>query len=410
MSRGPIRLKAVVERLRVSQRALGRTADMSPTAVNAALNLNAWPVRANRQRIQDAWLELCRKAGASDADLSQAFELAARQPLQKAKRPTSGKTKAASHPTSITKESHDMLAKQSLTRQAMAHFELFTNPFDGEVTSSDEMFSSPDIAYCREVCWQAAMHARFCAIVGESGAGKTTLLGDLQERILVEDRKIHVIKPSVLGMEDGETTGKPLKQGDVMDALIWTLQPGAAPKQKMEARSRQLEELLITSQKAGFRHLLVIEEAHALPTATLRHFKRLLELRYGRNPLLGVVLLGQPELLQKLNTTRHDMREVVQRCEIVELPPLDTHLRTYLQVRAQRAQKRVDELFADDLAVAAIEKRLTVSKRVRDASAVREAKASMVYPLAVNNLVTAAMNRAAEVGVPRLTSELILSI
>ncbi len=46
--------------------------------------------------------------------------------------------------------------------------------------------------------------------------------------------------------------------------------------------------------------LLVIEEAHGLPTATLKHLKRFFELEDGFKKLLGIVLIGQTELRMNL--------------------------------------------------------------------------------------------------------------
>ena len=48
-----------------------------------------------------------------------------------------------------------------------------------------------------------------------------------------------------------------------------------------------------------------------LPIPTLKHLKRLHErMRMGRRPMLGILLLGHPELEDKLN--RFDVREVSQ--------------------------------------------------------------------------------------------------
>jgi type II secretory pathway predicted ATPase ExeA len=295
-----------------------------------------------------------------------------------------------------------LLRKQSLSAEARKAFSLFNSPFDGEVTSSAEMFLSTDIRYCREASWNAAKHGRFIAIVGESGAGKTTILGDLEDRIAQDKSEIVVIKPSVLGMEDNDIRGKTLKMGGILDSIVYTLDPTSTPRRTMEAKTRQVRQLLTESIKAGNTHLLVIEESHSLPVSTLRQLKRLHEERMGRKPLLGILLLGQPELGMKLDEKRHDLREVVQRCEVATLEPLDTELEKYVAHRLAREGRKVDELFEKD-AFEAMRARFIIRKK--DGS--RERTLSLLYPLAVNNFLTAALNLAAEIGAPKVSGDVV---
>ena len=90
------------------------------------------------------------------------------------------------------------------------------------------------------------------------------------------------------------------------------------------------------------------------------------------------------------------MREVVQRCEIVTLEPLtDGRLAGYLKHKFERAGADIAQIM-DAAAVDAVAARLTIRSRSTQGS--RET--SLLYPLAVNNLVIAAMNKAAELGMP----------
>ena len=60
-----------------------------------------------------------------------------------------------------------------------------------------------------------------------------------------------------------------------------------------------------------------------MPKATLKHLKRFSEIKDGLSPMLSVVMIAQPELRKRLSVNDPDIREVAQRCDIVELPPLD---------------------------------------------------------------------------------------
>ena len=409
----PLRLKRVSERLHLGVRTLASAAGIGSTPMHRLLNNSKWPVRSKRKTIEDGIRAALIDAGARPSELSHVFEsvVPACKPGQAKKGATAkGATDAAAYspaPRQQDQENDDMvIPKQPLSHEARRAFELMTNPFDGEVSNFEEMFQNTEFRYCREACWQAALHGRFVAVMGESGAGKTTLLGDLRERIASERRQVVLAMPSVLGMEDNDKAGKTLKANGIMDAIIYTLDTLETPKRTMEAKTRQVQRMLEDSAKAGNVHLLLIEEAHALPINTLKHLKRLHELRMGRRPLLGILLLGQTkELRAKLNENRHDVREVVQRCEVVELMPLDGDLKSYLQTRLKRVGKTVADLM-DEAAVDAVRARLTVSG-TRPGNV---PMLSMVYPLAVNNFMTAALNTAASLGAPRLTRDVVMGV
>lgn len=183
------------------------------------------------------------------------------------------------------------------------------------------------------------------AIVGESGAGKSTLREDLQDRINREGRQIVLIEPYVLAMEDNDQKGKTLKAVHIAEAILEAVAPGTSPKRSPEARFRQIHRALTESAKAGNKYLLLIEEAHGLPLPTLKHLKRFFELKNGFERLLGIVLIGQTELAQKLSENNPAVREVVQRCEVVTLLPLtDGKLEGYLKHKFARVGADVSKI------------------------------------------------------------------
>ena len=302
---------------------------------------------------------------------------------------------APAHPNK--KEDDEMLLrKESLKQATMRHFGLSRDPFNDEIRSADDVFMTPDARYVREAMFQTACHGGFVAVVGESGAGKSTLREDLQDRISREGRQIVMIEPYVLAMEENDQKGKTLKAVHIAEAVLEAVAPGASPKRSPEARFRQIHRALQESAKAGNKHVLIIEEAHGMPIPTLKHLKRFYELKNGFERLLGIILIGQTELAVKLSENNPNVREVVQRCETVTLEPLtDGKLAGYLKHKFERAGGDISRIM-NEAAVDAVAARLTV--RTRDAKGA--AQMSLLYPLAVNNLVSAAMNQAAELGLP----------
>jgi type II secretory pathway predicted ATPase ExeA len=405
-------LATIAARLKLSLTDMATACGLPRTTAGRLLT-NEFPVRANdleRQRIRTALHELFANAGATPEELAEMWFAHARRrsrdqsPLDVYGGPRDHVPGHAKAPVQNPEEETEMLLpKQALTTAARRHFKLFSNPFDGDVIKDDQMFNGDDVRYVREAAWQCAQNSSFVAVVGESGAGKTTIQTDLEERIRRSADPVTIIKPSVLGMEQTERQGTQLRSGDILHAIITQLDPQRSVPQTLQARTVLAHKLLAASAEVGNTHLLVVEEAHSMPNATLKHLKRLHEMRLGRRPLLGILLLAQTELKTRLANGLRDgsLREVAQRCEVVELLPLDNDLRAYLECRASAAGVRLDALM-DGPAVDQLRARLTI--RSRDG---RGGATSMCYPLAVNNMMTKCLNEAAELGVPMVNKDIV---
>lgn len=300
------------------------------------------------------------------------------------------------------KEDSMLLVSEGLKPETRKHFKLPRNPFVDDIQTPADVFQTPSVRYVRAALSDCAMHHGFIAVVGESGAGKSTLAEDLQERIRADGKDILIIRPYVLGMEGTDDRGKTLKSTQIAEAIGTALDPNIVLKLSSEGRFRQIHELLKASRNVGRHHLLVIEEAHCLPLATLKHLKRFLELKDGMQRLLGIALIGQPELRQRLSSQNAEVREVAQRCEVVTLDPLDAELEGYLQHKFARFDLKLADVFEPD-AFDAIRARLIRMPRggkPTDAT-------SACFPLVVNNLVARAMNAAARAAWPKVTADVI---
>lgn len=303
-----------------------------------------------------------------------------------------------------------LLKKQTLSQKAKKTFSLFCNPFDDTaVQSAADMFVTPDIRYVREVMFQTATHGGMLALWGESGSGKSTLRRDLIERLHRESSGTVVIEPYVLAMEDNDRTGKTLKSASIAEAILRAVAPGERPKQSPEARFAQVHAALKASYDSSqCGHVLIIEEAHSLPVPTLKHLKRFLELEHGFKRLLSIILIGQQELRDKLSERNASVREVVQRCEMIHLTALDNDLEAFLAFKFERAGCDVNGVI-DESGMQMIRQKMTV-KVGRNPKTGSDVTASNLYPLAISNLMIAAMNEAAELGVPVVNGEIIKNL
>lgn len=304
--------------------------------------------------------------------------------------------------TETEKDDPMLLQNASLTPEARQHFGLPRNPFVDDVQSCDDVFQSPSVRYVRAALLDAALSHGFIAVVGESGSGKSTLAEDLEERAREQRRELLIVRPYVLAMEANDQKGKTLKSSHIAEAIAAALDPQLKVKSSPQARFSQVHELLKASRRAGRRHLILIEEAHCLPTATLKHLKRFIELKDGMQRLLGVALVGQPELRERLGSQNAEVREVMQRCELVELGPLDAELEAYLRHKFARFELKYEDVFKPD-AADAMRARLVYTPRGGKPQDAR----SMCYPLVVNNLVCRAMNAACQAGWPQVDAQVI---
>ncbi len=389
-----LRLKRLLTDAGIKQGVLAAAAGLSRPALNALINHDQLPTSCDPAAVRAAISSCLTQHGVTDAAWHEQ------------EGPTCSNTPAPVSPPQDTDNDNDihdeedpmLLRFQALTPQAKRHFGLTTNPF-ADPASAEDVFLSPDIRYVRESMYQVARHGGFAAVIGESGAGKSTLCEDLVDRIQREEQAVIVIKPYVLASEGSDAVGKTLRSHHIAEAIMAAIAPLAKPKSSPEARFRQLHESLRDSARAGHSHVLVIEEAHSLPLPTLKHLKRFRELKDGLRPLLSVILIGQPELGVKLSEHNPEVREVVQRIEIITLPPLDNELGAYLAHRFKRAQVPLDKV-VEQSAIDALRAKLVPSRGA----------GSLLYPLAVQNALTAAMNRAADLGVPTVTADVVRGV
>lgn len=388
-----MRLKQMLADAGITCRDLARSIGISSAALSNFINYRYLSSRIDRNAVELGITNFLQDRDVPGATTWQEDEM---EPARgNAPAPVSPKQDAdATQPEEIQM----LLRKTTLTPQARRHFSLASDPFT-DPTTTEDVFLSPDIRYVREAMYQVARHNGFLAVIGESGAGKSTLREELVDRLRREASAVTIIEPYVLATEGKDGLGKPLRSQHIAEAIMACVDPLAKTKSSPEARFRQLHESLRQSAKAGHKHVVIIEEAHSLPLTTLKHLKRFLELKDGLRPLLSILLIAQPELLDKLSIQNPEIREVAQRLEIVTLPALGTNLEDYLALRFKRAGAALDKVFDRD-ALAALRVRLTPGR----------GDSSLTYPLVVHNALASAMNRAVDLGVPMVTADVIRGV
>ncbi|HWW00977.1 MAG TPA: AAA family ATPase [Candidatus Acidoferrum sp.] len=159
----------------------------------------------------------------------------------------------------------------------------------------------------------------FVQLTGEVGAGKTTLcramLEQLDERFATALILNPVMSPNELMKAIGLEFGLPVSGLDRLDTLA------------------VINQFLLQQVEAGKDAVLIIDEAQDLTDELLEQVRLLSNLETDNRKLLQIVLMGQPELRDRLNNPR--LRQLRQRITVrYHLLPLSRHeVRQYVQHR-----------------------------------------------------------------------------
>ncbi|MBI5550714.1 MAG: ExeA family protein [Desulfobacterales bacterium] len=282
-----------------------------------------------------------------------------------------------------------------ISQEALRHFKLFRNPFIDDIQKDTDIYMSDEHRYIEAAMLDASRHGGFLAVIGEVGSGKSVMRRKVVEQLKREGDTL-VIYPQMIDKTR-------LTAASICDAIIQDISSEKC-RAKLEDKTRQVQRLLMDRSKSGYRHVLIIEEAHDLKIQTMKYLKRFYELEDGYRKLLGIILIGQSELKHMFNEGQNvDMREVIRRVQVAEIKGLNGNLKDYLTVKFKRVGKTTGELFAPE-AYDAFSQRL--SSTTRDG----KGKISHAYPLLVNNYVARAMNMACEMGEPMITADVVMAL
>lgn len=364
---------------------------MPSSTFSYLLTRRIWPSTITAETVQEKTAAFLAERGVPKKEIDQAWKVDGEvsDPGPPIGRPLmTEKPEPDQEPESI-----ELPEAEMLSQHARDHFHLARHPFIDDVQGPKDVYLSKDQRYIRESMYYAAKHGGFVAVIGESGSGKSTLRRDLIDRIQRDQEQIVIVQPKTIDK-------RVLTAAHICDAIIADLST-ETPKLSLEAKGRQVQRILASSARTGIAHALIIEEAHDLSVSTLKYLKRFWELEDGFRKLLGIILIGQPELGDRLDERRnYEAREVIRRIEQARLKPLNGNLEEYLTLKFGRVGVKLDKVFEKD-AFDAIRARLT-----RHRPATNEVE-SLLYPLVVHNLVIKAMNQAVELGLDRISAQLV---
>ena len=127
---------------------------------------------------------------------------------------------------------------------------------------------------------------------------------------------------------------------DLLRAIVRNLRAGALPEKKTEVMADALLELLggilVDNARDGKETVILMDEAHAITSdQAFEELRLLLNFQQEDRFLLTLLLFGQPELTQKVDTLKPFAQRIAIRCHVGQLAPQETA--GYIQHRLQVA-------------------------------------------------------------------------
>lgn len=209
------------------------------------------------------------------------------------------------------------------------HFSLREAPFS--ITPDAEFFFLHDGAQAALNTLLVALRSGegFLKIVGEVGCGKTVLCRQLLKMLQSECVTAYIPNPD-------------MGPDDLLLALALELNIELTAPYSRYQMLGALRDCLLQHAEAGRRVVVCIDEAQAIPLRTVESLRLLSNLETEKQKLLQLVMLGQPELDERL--ARPEIRQLLQRITFSEYlgPMAARSVPAYLQHRLATAA--LDEL------------------------------------------------------------------
>jgi general secretion pathway protein A len=218
----------------------------------------------------------------------------------------------------------------------LSHFSLDQMPFSKEIADADLWLPPSKESVVNELQEAVDEHASVI-LTGEPGAGKTCVLRALRHRLPQAGFRLTYCHNATLGRRDFYR----------QLCLALGLTPSAAAAAVFFAISSHVEDL----GRERLHPVFLLDEAHLLQQDMLDHLHILLNYQWDSRALLSLVLVGLPELNDRLALRRNRslFSRLQRRLAISPLAPEDTV--EYVRTRLHKAGCDRELFTADALAM-----------------------------------------------------------
>ncbi len=164
----------------------------------------------------------------------------------------------------------------------------------------------------------------FAMLTGEVGTGKTTVARAILASLPGKTRAGMILNPTFSDLE-------------LLEAICDEFELNYPKKATLKKLTQVLHEFLLAEHAQGIQVLLMIDEAQHLAPDVLEQLRLLTNLETENHKLLKVLLIGQPELQEKLRMPQ--LRQLAQRItgRYHLLPLSEEQSADYIRFRLEQA-------------------------------------------------------------------------
>jgi general secretion pathway protein A len=205
-----------------------------------------------------------------------------------------------------------------------SHFGLQRRPF-GMTPDPSFLFQTPTHREALATLTYGILQEKgFIVLTGDAGTGKTTLLSRLLRRIPSEKAVFSLVLNPTLSADE------------FLESALIDFGIAEVPSSKVR-RLLTFQQFLTTARSAGKICVLVADEAQKLSSEVLEEIRLLTNFENAERKLLQIILAGQTELRNTLNTAelRQLKQRIAVRCELHALS--NSEVAQYIYFRWARA-------------------------------------------------------------------------
>jgi len=171
-------------------------------------------------------------------------------------------------------------------------------------------------------------------LTGEIGTGKTTICRFFLNQVSQNVKTAFILNPAFSEIQ-------------LLASIVTDFGITIRNKTKL-GMILELNNFLLKESAAGNNLVLIVDEAQNLKPALLEQIRLLSNLETEKDKLLQVILVGQPELNQRLNL--YDLRQLRQRIMVrYHITPLDNdEIKSYINYRLEVAKPEKKIEFSDE--------------------------------------------------------------
>lgn len=223
-----------------------------------------------------------------------------------------------------------------MSPDTLLHFGLRDWPFAKDIPDTD-LWVPPSREALVTAIRDTTRARRNTYVTGEPGWGKTCLLRAVRARLAQPDIRLTYCHNVTLGRRDFYR----------QLCTAFDLSPKATAAAVFHTLSTHIEEL----GRDRVHPVLLLDEAHLLHQDTLDHLHILTNYEWDSQPLISLILVGLPELEDRLTLRRNRslLSRIETRLRVQPLTPEDTG--DYVRMRLARVTDQPDIFSADAIAM-----------------------------------------------------------